>query len=68
METIKQKLNLIHLCPQLKAGRVGLSLPAFGLGVGGGAVMGSRSRGKMMKAICHPRECTDSSGSWAVQR
>lgn len=36
METIKQKLNLIHLCPQLKAGRVGLSLPAFGLGVGGG--------------------------------
>lgn len=36
METIKQKLNLIHLCPQLKADRVGLSLPAFGLGVGGG--------------------------------
>lgn len=40
METIKQKLNLIHLCPQLKADRVGLSLPAFGLGVGGGGCHG----------------------------
>lgn len=71
METIKQKLNLIHLCPRLKADHAGLSLSSFGLGVGEGRhgkPLTRQSDESDLSLACVRWLRRASSGSWEIQR